>query len=193
MVFNAADDSGGTGDGARSCSHGWPVRGMGGHEVDDAYAPGEAVPLRGYAVLASAYGAATALATLALRRSGRPLPAGVPPWDLLVIGTATYKVSRLVTKGKITSFLRAPFTRRQEAGGGSEVMDEPRREGAVGQAVGELLSCPFCASTWAATGLMCGYAAAPRAARLAAAGLSAVVISDWLQYAWSYTQQQVEG
>ncbi|MFF1449685.1 DUF1360 domain-containing protein [Streptomyces sp. NPDC058274] len=133
------------------------------------------------------------MAALSLRRSGRPLPPGIPPWDLLVLGTATYKISRLVTKGKVTSFLRAPFTRRQEAAGGSEVADEPRRRGTVGQAIGELLCCPFCASTWTATGLVCGYVAAPRAVRLAAAGLSAVVISDWLQYAWSFTQQQVDG
>ncbi|MFE2537144.1 DUF1360 domain-containing protein [Streptomyces sp. NPDC059371] len=58
----------------------------------------------------------------------------------------------------MTSFLRAGVTRRQGTAGGSEVMDEPRRggPGPVGQAVGELLSCPFCASTWVATGLGAG-------------------------------------
>ncbi|MFE2537114.1 DUF1360 domain-containing protein [Streptomyces sp. NPDC059371] len=96
-----------------------------------------------------------------------------------MLGTATYKVSRLVTKGKVTSFLRAPFARRQEAVGGSEVMDEPRRQGAVRHAVGELLSCPFCASSWVATGLGAGmrrHACDPDGGP----GLSAVVISDWL-------------
>ncbi|MEU6275678.1 DUF1360 domain-containing protein [Streptomyces populi] len=192
MVFQSADGGDRTGS-VSSCSHVRPPNGTRHQEEDGPYAPGEAVPLGGYAVLAGVYGTATALAVLALRRSGRPLPSGVPPWDLLVLGTATYKVSRLVTKGKITSFLRAGVTRRRGAAGGSEVMDEPRGRGSVRQAVGELLSCPFCVSMWVATSLVGGYAAAPRAARLAAAGLSAVVVSDWLQYAWSYTQQRVDG
>ncbi|MFE2537143.1 hypothetical protein [Streptomyces sp. NPDC059371] len=68
---------------------------MGRREDGGPYAPGEAYPLGGYAVLAGVYGTATALAALSLRRSGRPLPSGVPPWDVLVLGMATYKVSRL--------------------------------------------------------------------------------------------------
>ncbi len=36
------------------------------------------------------------------------------------------------------------------------------------------------------------YAVAPRAGRLVCAGLSAVVVSDWLQYAWSLTAQKAE-
>jgi hypothetical protein len=192
MVFQSAEDGDKPG-GASFCTHVWPPNGVSRREDGGSYAPGEAVPLGGYAMLAGVYGAATALAALSLRRSGRPLPSGVPPWDVLVLGTATYKISRLLTKGKVTSFLRAGVTRRQGNAGGSEVMDEPRRGGPIRQAVGELLSCPFCASTWVATGLVGGYAAAPRATRLAGAGLSAVVVSDWLQYAWSYTQQRVEG
>ncbi|WP_406460585.1 DUF1360 domain-containing protein [Streptomyces sp. NBC_01622] len=61
-------------------------------------------------------------------------------------------------------------------------MDEPRGHG-LRLAAGELLACPFCMSAWVAGALFCGYAAAPRATRLAAGALSVVTIADWLQYA----------
>ncbi|MEU7190717.1 DUF1360 domain-containing protein [Streptomyces sp. NPDC045369] len=152
----------------------------------------EEVPLRGYAVLSGAYVTATALFALGFRRSGGTLPARVPPWDVLLLGAATYKASRLLAKDKITSLVRAPFTRRTGTISASEVMDEPRGHG-LRLATGELLACPFCLAAWVGTSLACGYAVAPRATRLAACGLSAVTISDWLQYAWSITQERAEG
>ncbi len=124
-------------------------------------------------------------------RRGLRLPDTVPAWDVALLGTATFKASRLLTKDKVTSFLRAPFTRREREGEGSEVMDAPRGTG-LRRAVGDLVSCPFCTSTWVAGGLVGTYAVAPRAARLVCAGLSAVVVSDWLQYAWSATEQKAE-
>ncbi|MDQ0793088.1 DUF1360 domain-containing protein [Streptomyces sp. B1I3] len=158
----------------------------------NGYSPGEDIPLRGYATLAGVYAGSVALFTLAARASGRSLPARIPLQDLLLLGAATYKASRLVTKAKITSFVRAPFTRREGAISASEVMDEPRGHG-LRLATGELLACPFCLSTWVAGSLVCGYVVAPRATRLVAGGLSAVMISDWLQYAWSFTQERAEG
>ncbi|KOG41350.1 membrane protein [Streptomyces decoyicus] len=150
------------------------------------------MPLRGYATLASLYAGGVSLFALGVRASGRPLPTRIPPWDLLLLGAATYKASRMVAKDKITSFLRAPFTRRQETVSASEVTDEARGHG-LRLATGELLTCPFCLASWVGGALVCGYAVAPRATRLVAGGLSVVTIADWLQYAWSATQQQVEG
>ncbi|MEV5599182.1 DUF1360 domain-containing protein [Streptomyces sp. NPDC052496] len=160
--------------------------------ADGTYAQGEEVPMRGYAVLAGTYTAATALFALGYRKSGRTLPSRVPPWDVLLLGAATYKASRLLAKDKITSLVRAPFTRRKEAVSASEVMDEPRGHG-LRLAAGELVACPFCLAAWIGTSLVCGYAVAPRATRLVACGLSAVALSDWLQYAWSVTQERAEG
>ncbi|MFH8221889.1 hypothetical protein ACH4C2_23760 [Streptomyces sp. NPDC018057] len=34
---------------------------------------------------------------------------------------------------------------------------------------------------------------APRATRLVCAGLGAVTVADWLQYAWTLTEQEAEG
>ncbi|RSO08873.1 hypothetical protein DMH18_18830 [Streptomyces sp. WAC 06783] len=194
MAFNPLPEEGkpgGTADRAGSATDDGHRRCGAGHG-DEAYAPGEGIPLRGYAVLAGGYAGATALFALAFRKSGRTLPSRVPPWDLLLLGAATYKASRLLAKDKITALVRAPFTRRKETISASEVMDEPRGHG-LQLAVGELLACPFCLATWVGTSLVCGYAVAPRATRLVATGLSAVTISDWLQYAWSVTQERAEG
>ncbi|MFI1167569.1 DUF1360 domain-containing protein [Streptomyces sp. NPDC020801] len=150
------------------------------------------VPLGGYATLAATFTAAMALFAVAARRRGVRLPDRVPPWDVALLGVATFKASRLLSKDKVTSFLRAPFTRRTEEIPAGEVMDEARGNG-LRRAVGDLVSCPFCTSVWVAGALAGGYACAPRAARLVCAGLGAVTVADWLQYAWSFTEQKAEG
>ncbi|WP_037676676.1 DUF1360 domain-containing protein [Streptomyces griseus] len=149
------------------------------------------VPLKGYAGLAATFTAGVAGYALVARRRGVRLPERVPPWDLALLGTATFKASRLLSKDKITSFLRAPFTERDSEGPANEVMDESRG-GEARRAVGDLVSCPFCTSAWVAGALVCGYASAPRATRLLCVGLGAVTVADWLQYAWSWTEQSAE-
>jgi hypothetical protein len=157
-----------------------------------SYDAQDEAPLAGYAALAGTFATGAALFTVAARTRGVRLPDRVPPWDVALLGTATFKASRLLTKDKITSFLRAPFTRRAEEGAASEVNDAPRGRGAR-RAVGELVSCPFCTAAWVAAALIGGYAVAPRPARLVCAGLSAVTVADWLQYAWTWTEQKSEG
>ncbi|CAL9373289.1 DUF1360 domain-containing protein [Streptomyces sp. enrichment culture] len=160
-------------------------------DVDQRYGVGEDNPLGGYAALAAAFATGAGVFAATAWRRGLRLPDTVPPWDVALLGAATFKASRLLTKDKVTSFLRAPFTRREGEGEGSEVMDAPRGSG-LRRAVGDLVSCPFCTSAWVAGGLVGTYAVAPRAGRLVCAGLSAVVVSDWLQYAWSVTEQKAE-
>ncbi|WP_309062362.1 DUF1360 domain-containing protein [Streptomyces sp.] len=158
---------------------------------DSDYDEGE-VPLRSYAALATTFVTGVGLFAVVARRRGVQLPETVPPWDLALLATATFKGSRLLTKAKITSFIRAPFTRREREAEAGEVMDTSRGNGAR-RAVGDLVSCPFCTSAWVAGGLVGTYACAPRAARLLCAGLTAVTAADWLQYAWSRTEQSAEG
>ncbi|MHC3467755.1 DUF1360 domain-containing protein [Streptomyces sp. 7R007] len=148
-------------------------------------------PLAGYATLAGAFAAGvTGFAAVARKRGVRP-PRRVPPWDVALLGAATYKASRLLSNDEITSFVRAPFTRREGEGEGPEVVDAPRGNG-LRRAVGDLVSCPFCTSMWAAGALVCAYTAVPRVTRLVCAGLGAVTMADWLQYAWTWTQQNAE-
>jgi hypothetical protein len=115
----------------------------------------------------------------------------VPAWDVALLGAATYKAARLLTRDGITSFVRAPFTRRACEGPASEVVGEPRGQG-VRRAVGELVSCPFCTSVWVSGTLVCACTAVPRATRLACVGLTPVTMADWPQYAWTWTQQNAE-
>ncbi|MFI8192315.1 DUF1360 domain-containing protein [Streptomyces sp. NPDC085946] len=157
---------------------------------ESGYDQGEE-PLKGYAALAGTFATGIALFAVVARRRGLQLPDRIPPWDLALLGTATFKASRLLSKDKVTSFLRAPFTRRAEDGAGNEVNDTARG-GEARRAVGDLVTCPFCTSAWLGGALTVTYACAPRAARLLCTGLSAVTVADWLQYAWTRTQQSVE-
>ncbi|MEV6834073.1 DUF1360 domain-containing protein [Streptomyces sp. NPDC051133] len=145
------------------------------------------VPLAGYAALASVFAAGAGTFALVARRRGVRLPQEVPPWDVALLGAATYKTARVLTRDKITSFVRAPFTRRSGDGEASEVIDEPRGSG-LRRAIGDLVACPFCTSAWTAGALVCSYAAAPRLTRLVCGGFGALTVADWLQYAWTWTQ-----
>ena len=140
-------------------------------------------PLRAYGVLTGTFGAAFAGVLVAAVRSGRPLPARVGVRDVLLLGVATHKVSRLLAKDKVTSFIRAPFTEYQEASGHGEVEEKARGTG-MRLALGELLICPYCLAQWVAAALGCGLVAAPRLTRLVAATYTAENVSDFLPLAY---------
>ena len=150
----------------------------------DGYAePDQRPPLASYALFAAVFHGAMAGAVVAAKRSGRDLPERVEARDLLLIGTASHKLSRLVAKKKITSFVRAPFTELQGKGGPAEVEEKERGSG-VRRAVGELLTCPYCLGLWASGGFHAGLLFAPRSTRFTASVLSAMTISDFLQIAY---------
>jgi hypothetical protein len=140
-------------------------------------------PLAGRVTLVTAFGASLAAAGLAARVSGRRPPERPHPGDVVLVGVATHKLSRLLAKSKATSFLRAPFTEFQKPSGTGEVDERPRGDG-VRFAIGELLTCPYCLSQWIAAGLSTGLVLAPRATRLVAASYCAQTIADFLQLAF---------
>jgi hypothetical protein len=152
------------------------------------YAPGEQRPLAAYAVLTGAFFAALAGAGAAARAQRREIdrPSLV---DVLLHGLATQKASRLIAKDKVTSFLRAPFTRYQEPGGHGELEEAPRGDG-LRYAIGELLVCPYCVAQWVAGGLAVGHVFAPRATRLLSAMWATQAIADGVQLAYSGGKQQ---
>lgn len=75
--------------------------------------------------------------------------------DLALTGLATFRLGRLVAFDRVMEPLRHPFARTvpDETGAGESV--EPAGIGAR-QAVGQLLTCPICAGTWIAAGLVSG-------------------------------------
>jgi hypothetical protein len=124
----------------------------------------------------------------AVRASGRSLPDRIPAGDVLLLTVATFRLSRRIAKDPVTSPLRAPFTSFQGPSGHAEVAEEVREHGGAKHAVGELLTCPFCLAQWVATGLVLGYATAPRATRLAALTMTMVAGSDVLQFPYDAIQ-----
>jgi hypothetical protein len=141
-------------------------------------------PLASYGALVAVFNVAFLGGLAALHRSGRELPERVGLGDVLLIATATQKLSRLITRDRVTSALRAPFTRYQEAAGHGEVEEAARGHG-LQRAVGELVVCPYCVSLWVAGGFTLGLVAAPRATRLVGATFSALAVADALQLAYS--------
>lgn len=134
-------------------------------------------PFREYALLAATFN--VAFATLVARRRER-LPERYALTDLVLVGVATHKLSRVLTKDRVTSFLRAPFTRYRGAEGRGEVSEEARGTG-LRRALGELLVCPYCVALWVSGGLSLGLVYAPRVTRLAAFALSSLALADTLQ------------
>ena len=149
-----------------------------------AYSPDQPRALGGHVVLMLVFNGSVAAFAIAYRRSGRKLPDRVPAGDLALMSIATYKLSRLIAKDRITSFVRAPFTRFQgESERPGEVNEEPRGEG-LQHAIGELLVCPYCLGQWVGTGLLATYLRDPRLARTVASLFTVVSGADMLQEAW---------
>lgn len=152
------------------------------------YAPGEERPLAAYATLAAVYGGLVAGGALAARRRGIRAPERIGLGDLALAGVATHKLSRLLTKDKVSSFIRAPFTRFQDEAGYGEVEEEARGRG-LRRAIGELVLCPYCISQWVATGFVGGLTAAPRGTRLVASVFVVQTASDVMQLAYHAAEQ----
>jgi hypothetical protein len=148
------------------------------------YAPAEdPKPLAGYATLASVFGGGIAGFELLRRHRGWELPERVGPADTVLLAVATYKLSRIATKSKVTSFARAPFTRFQEEAGPSEVSEEARG-GGLRRAIGELAICPYCVGPWVAGALAASYIRDQRATRMVATVVAVDAASDVLHQGW---------
>jgi Protein of unknown function (DUF1360) len=140
-------------------------------------------PLGAYTVLTGAFFCALAGSLAAARAGGREIDRPALA-DIALAGLATQKVSRLIAKDKVTSFLRAPFTRYQEPAGQGELEEEPRGTG-MRYAIGELLVCPYCMAQWVAGGVAVGWLFAPRTTRLLSAMWAAQAMADGVQLAYA--------
>ncbi len=147
-------------------------------------------PLAGYAAVMAVYGAAVATAGVLVRRRGRQLP-NVSFGDIVLVGVATHKLSRRLSKSSVTSPLRAPFTRYKGVAGPAELAEDAQGRG-VRKAVGELVTCPFCISQWVSTGFMFGLALAPRATRMGASVFASLALADFLQFGYAWAEQKAE-
>jgi uncharacterized protein DUF1360 len=146
-------------------------------------------PLGGYSTLSAIFGVSFVGGLVAARCAGRPLPTELSVKDVVLTGLATQKLSRLLTKEKATSFLRAPFTTFQDATGHGEVEEAARGEG-LRRAVGELVICPYCIAQWIAGAFIVGHVAAPRLTRLLTSMWTAHALADAVQVAYSAAEKR---
>jgi len=149
------------------------------------YAGDEPRPLGGYLTALGVYGGLCASMAGFVRLTGTAPPERVGAADLALVTVATHKLSRVLTKDPVTSPLRAPFTHYDGQAGPAELAEDVREDSPARHSAGELLTCPFCAAQWVATGFVFGLVVAPRFTRLAASVFTAVAGADTLQYLYA--------
>lgn len=148
------------------------------------------IPHGGHATLTSAFAVAVATATIINRAAGREVPERVAVGDVITVGIATHKLSRLISKSRVATFIRAPFVRLEGSRGHGELSEHPRGTG-LRQTTGELLVCPHCLGQWIAASFAAGLVAAPRLTRLAAATWTAEAIADALHLGYVAAEDRV--
>ncbi len=90
-----------------------------------------------YAALMAAFVTSFGVAVAAAQRRHGQLPERISARDVVMGGVATQRLSRLITKDKVTSVVRAPFTREEGRDGPGEVAERPRG-GRLRRTIGEL-------------------------------------------------------
>ena len=152
-----------------------------GTDVTDERAGALYRPLGTYAALTGTFiaGFGTVLAVAEARKR---LDREVGLTDIALIGIASHKLSRLVSKDEVAAFVRAPFVEVRVEDEG-RVEETPTGRGPR-RALGRLLTCPSCVGQWAAAGFVAGHVWAPRTTRVVAAVFVADAVSDFLHVAY---------
>jgi hypothetical protein len=133
-------------------------------------------PQQAYAAIMGTFVAGLAGAGVLAKALGRD-PERLRGLDLAMLGAATFKAARTISRDEVTSFIRQPFV-EGDAHGGDE---EPVASGDLQQAIGELITCSRCVGTWVAAGLTTTQVVAPGFGRLLTWSLAAAGINDFLQ------------
>lgn len=155
-------------------------------------------PRGGYAMIMAIFFTVFAAVASTLRRNPSVLSTTPPARDIALLGIATFRLSRLLTADRVTSILRRPVV---EEGVGEEqiegVVQKPREEGGIVQAVGELVTCPWCISVWAAAFNVYLLTLFPRLGRLfllimSSSGISQLLdpVFPLLNYLSGYTEDK---
>lgn len=97
-------------------------------------------PYGAYAFLSASWWALLAGNVLLARQLGRHLPSRVGTTEVLALGLATYRLSRLVAFDRVTSLLRSPFVRTVKGPGRPEGAREAPRGTGLRRALGELFT-----------------------------------------------------
>lgn len=144
-----------------------------------------------YLALAGIFNLSFAAFLLAARQAKQPLPERLSARDVALLGVATFKMSRLISRDEVTAFLRAPFVRYKGPAAASEVEEEPRGDGWQ-RALGNLLTCPYCVAQWISVGFAYGFVLAPRTTRFVAGVSAAYALSDFIGLAYEQAMKKVD-
>jgi hypothetical protein len=126
-------------------------------------------PLPEYATLTAAFW--TVFLGFVLTNRDR-LPDRIPLGDLVRIALASYKISRVITKEDVTTFVRAPVTEDAEA-------QQPKPDG-MRRVLGELVTCPYCIGLWVVAAVSFSLVRFPRETRFATTIFGAYALTDFL-------------
>lgn len=125
---------------------------------------------------------------LALGAKKKVLPRRVSYADILLLGVATHRLSRIATRDKVAAPLRKPFTEYEGPAGAGEVNQRARGKG-LQRAIGTLVTCEYCAGPWIASVLFAALVARPRETRLVASMLAATAVSDFLHQSYTFMRK----
>jgi hypothetical protein len=111
--------------------------------------------------------------------------------SFLLIGLASFRLTRLVVYDKITEFLRDPFLREQTEidESGQEITYLIPREKGLRRFIGELISCHWCTGIWISTFLVSFYLLFPKVAYILILILSIAAVGSIIE---TFIQKQIE-
>ncbi len=148
------------------------------------YDPAHQLPVAGYAALISVWGALMGAVLVTSKPASLHLRTG----DTLLVGVATFQLTRIMAKDRVLAPVRAPFTSYQKPAGAGEVEEKARGTG-LRKAIGELLTCPYCLAPWVASALAFFLVKAPQKTRWLASVFAAVALADVCQQGYSALKQ----
>ena len=123
-------------------------------------------PRRWHAAIMAVYAALFGAVANRISKDPELLAEAPPPRDRVLLGLASYQLSRLIAVDKVTSVFRQPFVEE----GKGPLHPEGTREEATGSgrrlAIGQLLTCTLCMTAWAGAFNVYAYTLSPRLGRL---------------------------
>jgi hypothetical protein len=117
------------------------------------------------------------MGTFAARLVKRDADVRLRPFDLLLLGLASFRIGRMIAFEGVAAPLRAPFTETQLDGSGAGQTVVAAGDGAR-RVFGELMSCPICLGTWVAAGLVYGLHLLPQPTRVLLAVMSTTGVAE---------------
>lgn len=136
------------------------------------------LPVKAYLALMLAFASTFGSMLIVAGRRGS-LPRRIRVGDIVLLGVATHRLTRVLTRDRVAAPLRMPFTRYEGKAGAGELDEKPRGRG-IRRALGSLLTCQYCAGPWIASALAACLVARPRETRMASSVLAVVTVSDFL-------------